>query len=305
MLILGAGMSGMLAGQYFRSLQPIIWEKSSSLPNNHKALLRFRSEAVSTLTGIPFKEVDVHKAYNYKGSSTGKSDIFLNNCYSHKVIGQYSNRSVMNLKPCKRFIAPENFINMLSKGLFIQYEAEVNELNDLVFSDNRPIVSTIPVQSLANILGYNLDVELKYIPIYTMNAKIEADCDLYQTVYYPNKDLSMYRMSITGNKVITEHIREEYDYKKRFTPEQFIEHFLELDFGVNSSVKELEVSVQKYGKLIPVNGDEIRDFIRWATINFNIYSLGRWGTHRQLLMDDVVKDIKVIDKLIRTKGYSR
>ena len=67
MKIIGAGMSGLLAGQFFRSNKPLVIEKQDSLPNNHKALLRFRTEAVSELSGIRFKSVNVQKMINYNG----------------------------------------------------------------------------------------------------------------------------------------------------------------------------------------------------------------------------------------------
>lgn len=301
MMILGAGMSGMLAGQYFRSLQPIIWEKKPSLPNNHKALLRFRSDSVSTLTGIPFQKVKVYKGYNYKGNSSGYSDIFLNNSYSFKVTGKYSPRSVIDLSSCERYIAPENFINLLSQGLNIIYDHGASTV--IEFDDERPIISTIPVTALADILSYDLGCTLHSIPIWTITALIKNPCDVYQTVYYPNKKLNMYRLSITGNKVIAEFISDPGN--DIYENVKFLNHFLELDFGIDADLTAVNKWNQEYGKLIPHSGNEVKEFIHWASTRHNIYSLGRWATHRQLLMDDVVKDIKVIDRLIRSKGYSR
>ena len=81
---------------------------------------------------------------------------------------------------------------------------------------------------------------------------------------------------------------------------------LGIDFGISGIViDDLKINYQEYGKLIPCDTSAVKDFIHWASIEKGIYSLGRWGTHRQLLMDDVVSDIKVIDRLIRSRGYSR
>ena len=46
--------------------------------------------------------------------------------------------------------------------------------------------------------------------------------------------------------------------------------------------------------------EELRkDFIYWATDKHNIFSLGRFATWRPgLLLDDLVKDIRLIDKWI-------
>lgn len=297
MNILGAGMSGMLAGQYFRSLKPVIHEKQKSLPNNHKALLRFRSDEVSTLTGIPFKKVRVYKDCVFIDGSH-HSTIRTSNMYSKKVIGSYKQRSVLDLDPCDRYIAPDNFIEMLSNGLHIWYGVEAEDV--ILRDEERPIISTIPVSTLAEILSYDLGVDLKTKSIYTITATIDDDCDIYQTVYYPNHLQNAYRVSITGNKVIlesTKDIQTEHN--------NYVNYLLSRDFGIDTHVIDVKKHKQEYGKLIPVDGNEVREFIHWASVHHGIYSLGRWATHRQLLMDDVVNDIKVIDKLIRTKGYSR
>lgn len=305
MLIIGAGMSGMLAGHYFRHLKPEIVESQPCLPNNHKALLRFRSDVVSTLTGIPFKKVFVQKMINYKGEHYQESNIFLNNMYSHKVTGQFRSRSTINLNSEHRYIAPENFIDLMSNGLDIRYSQKA-ELGFIGYNSG-PIISTMPVYSLAKALGYELEEVLQSTSIETITFNIDHPyCDLYQTVYYPNPSLSMYRMSITGNKVIAEFVPTSSGETELHLDELI--HFLEIDFGMHPStikVKNVKESTQKYGKLIPCDTNCVKEFIHWASVNHNIYSLGRWGTHRQILMDDVVNDIKVIDKLIRTKGYSR
>jgi hypothetical protein len=54
---------------------------------------------------------------------------------------------------------------------------------------------------------------------------------------------------------------------------------------------------QKYFKILPIDNDERKRFIAWATDNFNIYSLGRYATWRpSLLLDDLVQDIRLIEK---------
>ena len=58
--IIGAGMAGLLAGSMFRG-QAQIYESAPSLPNNHHALLRFRSDGISNHLNIPFQAVDVVK----------------------------------------------------------------------------------------------------------------------------------------------------------------------------------------------------------------------------------------------------
>lgn len=53
-IIVGAGLSGLIAACKFP--QASVFEASpSEKPAGHQALLRFRNESVSRITGIPFK----------------------------------------------------------------------------------------------------------------------------------------------------------------------------------------------------------------------------------------------------------
>jgi hypothetical protein len=296
MIIIGSGMSGMLAAHYFRHLEPTILEKQKSLPNNHEALLRFRSEVVSDLTGIPFKKVNVQKMISFEGAWLKESNIFLNNAYSQKVTGAVRQRSIGSLEDCQRYIAPTDFISKLSKGLNIQYGQCVEPTDFTV-----PVISTMPVHSLAKALGYDLKVDLLTSEIQTVTFNMSSDVSVYQTVYYPSHRSPFYRISITGSKVIAEAV----GYLNEDLAKEHLLHSLKVDFGIIATdTPGFKVSRQKYGKLIECEGQEVKEFIGWATRKHNIYSLGRWGTHRQILMDDVVKDIKQIDKLIKNKGYN-
>jgi hypothetical protein len=310
MLIIGAGMSGLLAGQYFRSMQPKIVEKQDSLPNNHKALLRFRSDAVSKLSGIPFKKVRVDKLMNYKEKHITHPTLMHNNLYSQKVTDTIRGRSIMDLSTVDRYIAPNDFINRLSHGLNIEYNSDARaKIVRQVLDPSDVLISTMPIHILSSVLNFELPVQLETKEIWTAKFEIETPkCDVYQTVYYPNPLLPLYRLSITGNMVIAEFCRdpnEDTKWKKELL-EHNILHFLDIDFGiVYPEVSYPEISYQKYGKLVPVDGSEVKDFMAWATRNYNIYSLGRWGTHRQLLMDDVVKDLDVIRNMILSNQYRR
>lgn len=296
MNIIGAGLSGLLAAQYFRSHDPVVIEKQQSLPNNHHALLRFRSNAVSNLTGIRFKRVNVQKMINYKGKHFTSPNLFFNNMYSLKCTGAYRSRSLMNLDPVDRFIAPPDFISRVARGVNVVYGRD--DIDSVL--DQGPTISTVPVLVLASALEYKFPVDLPSRPIWTITADILADVDVYQTVYYPNPMLSLYRMSVTGDRVIAEFVAEP----KNFGAKE-LEHFLQEDFGILASLHDVKDHFQFHGKLIQTDKKAVQDFISWASRKHNIFSLGRWGTHRQLLMDDVVQDLKVIDNLIESNQYRR
>ena len=303
MVIIGAGISGMLAAQYFRSKEPVVVERKESLPNNHKALLRFRSDSVSNLTGIRFKKVKVSKIIVHQGKRIAESNFYLNNMYSMKVTGSIRSRSAINLDTVERYIAPEYFVKKLSKGLNIQYDTDAASLVEKQMEDDsEPMISTMPINVLADMLSYPLESNPRTTSIWTLTFNIgDLDIDVYQTIYYPNPDIDLYRLSITGKKVIAE-------FNQPITEDEAstIVYFLEVDFAISGfEIDDLEVGYQKHGKLIHNNNDSIKDFIGTITRDYNIYSLGRWATHRQILMDDVVKDIRIIDNMISTNQYGR
>lgn len=308
-------MSGLLAANMLRKQSPLVIEKQNSLPNNHSALLRFRSDAVSNATGIPFKKVFVRKQINYHGELLTKPTIPIANEYCEKVTGKFTDRSIWNLDPAYRTIAPNDFISQLAKGCDVQYNSSADFLS---FDKSCPIISTIPMYDLMKILGWEDAQTMRKIPefeyrsIWSLTFDIcDPFVDLYQTTYYPNKRLPFYRMSITGKRVIMEFLEEpqlEYEWKgEKLNLMEYCYHFLKHDFGIDLHGQEnkLKVSHQKYGKLIPIDDKLRKEFISWATHNFNVYSLGRWATHRQLLMDDVVNDINVINNLIQSGNYNR
>jgi hypothetical protein len=61
MIIVGAGMAGLLAARMLSRFNPVIIERQETLPNNHHAVLRFRSTVVGDTLGIPFKKVNMIK----------------------------------------------------------------------------------------------------------------------------------------------------------------------------------------------------------------------------------------------------
>lgn len=311
MLIIGAGMSGLLAANMFRKKEVKIIERQDKLPNNHEALLRFRTKAASDASGISFKKVLVRKQINYHGDIFQQPTIQMANEYCYKVADQYSSRSIWNLDPVHRYIAPSNFISLLAKNCHIEYRQDAGTYFENIKKHKQPIISTMPMAALMDFLGWRDKPEFQHKTIWTVTFNIESPfVDLYQTTYYPNPDLDIYRLSMTGNKVIAEFIRKpqkQYEWNKRILSiDEYLIHFLEHDFGVSPSLyMPVKESCQKYGKLIPID-DEIRKrFIAWATNKYNIYSLGRWATHRQLLLDDVVKDIHIIDNLINSNNYNK
>lgn len=292
MIIVGAGMSGLLAAHILRRFSPVVIEAQPSLPNNHAALLRFRTDAVSLATGIPFKKVYVQKAICLDGQLYERSSIKLNNMYAAKVSGLVMGRSIMNLEPGERYIAPLDFISQMAKSVNVEYNTHLTEISAY---RSESMVSTIPMSALMKLVGWDAIPSFGYQSIRTITAEIEG-VDVYQTLYYPGT-CSAYRASITGNKIIIEMVTNHL--APAWIEEQELVDAYASDFGIKGrNISNVSSRLQKFGKIIPCDDSIRRQFILAMTDKYRIYSVGRFATWRQLLMDDVVKDISLVERMI-------
>lgn len=302
MIIIGAGLSGLLAARRLWTHNPVVVERQQELPNNHSALLRFRSRNVGEVLGIPFRPVAVYKGIlqdNYV-TVTNHPTIKDMNSYSLKTTGQVLERSIMNTDTSIRYIAPGDLVSKMSQGVMVSYNMDAEEVIK-GNTNNTPVISTIPMPELMRILEYPKQLSFVTKPIWTMNCDLE-DVNVYQTLYVPYGGLdSPYRISVTGNRLTAE-------WSQDFNREQIIEQIIRLMFGYEGKINYTNpvFKKQSYGKIVTINEEERQRFILWATNEYNIYSLGRYATWRQILLDDVLEDINIIDKFIRQKtDYAR
>ena len=294
MIIYGAGMAGLLAANILRRHSPIVKEAQSELPSNHSALLRFRTPSVGDSCGIPFKKVFVSKAVSYENKMHTEPNIFFANSYSQKVTGAVESRSINNLSPSTRYIAPLDLIGAMAADCNIEYDKKLT-VDDLPKKGSVPIISTIPMPAMMKIVGWGDAVEFRSQQIWThIGILTDPDVDVYQTVYYPDPMKEHYRVSIVGKTVIAEHA-----VKPTFNPGPNLMSILRDDFGIKArSLTSLKSNTQKYGKILPIDERIRKEFIFYLTKEHGIYSLGRFATWRQLLLDDIVPDIGIIDKFI-------
>ena len=299
--IYGAGLAGLLAANMLRGMSPTVFEAQGSLPNNHGALLRFRSDKAGTACGIPFKKVHVTKAIKYDGKITTEPNLFLSNMYSQKVTGSIMSRSINNLSAASRYIAPWHLIRDMSMGAEISYNMSLSEHS--IANTSGPIISTIPMPVLMKIVGWDEIPDFPKQKIYTIRATIDQpDCDIYQTIYYPDPTVPHYRVSVIGNVVIC-----EAAVPIESKPAPHIMSILMDDFGFRPrKITNITSSTQEYGKIRPIDERLRKEFIFQMTTQHNIYSVGRFATWRQILLDDVVDDVKVVEEFIRGKSdYAR
>ncbi len=140
MKIIGAGLAGLLAANVFQRAK--VFEAGPEDQVNHKAVLRFRTDAVGAACGIEFRKVRVHKGLWVNGSFRSPS-IQLANLYSQKVVGRLADRSVWHLDPVDRFIAPEDLVAQMAErcGNRIEWGCQVEEVGN----EKEPTISTIPM----------------------------------------------------------------------------------------------------------------------------------------------------------------
>ncbi len=300
--IYGAGMAGLLSAHILRRHNPVIHEVQSSLPNNHTALLRFRSNDVSEATGIPFKKVKVQKGiWDHRSNILlDRAPLDLSNMYSLKVIGTIHGRSILNLEPVERYIAPEDFISRLAEGLYIHFNSPLIHLD----SGGPAIVSTIPMPTLMKLVGLDMtehEFKAKRIWIYTVYIN-SPKIDVYQTVYFAHPTDWLYRVSITGNRVTFEYTEKPTETKTSY---ETVSNILEEVFGISASdgIEFIpgSLTTQRFGKILPIDDDARRAFILYATEHWGIFSIGRFATWRQILLDDIVKDCNWVDTMLKQR----
>lgn len=302
MKIYGAGLAGLLAATMLRRYKPTIHEAQPSLPHNHDALLRFRSDAVSHVTGIPFRKVRVLKAICEEGEISTTPTLRFSNMYSHKVTGEVIDRSIMNLDPVERFIAPPDLITQLSEGLRIEYNSSMH-LNG---EQSEEIISTIPMPSLMKLVGWQ-SPKFNFRTITTITGDIlDPKIDVFQTLYYPGSE-QWYRCSITGNHLIIEivgipdpAVHYVQNALRMVTSDFGMCNYKEIEFG------NVDLKTQSFGKIAPIDNNLRQQFILAMSDKYGIYSLGRYATWRNILLDDVVDDVKQVEKfIIQRDGYAK
>lgn len=292
-MIVGAGLAGLIAAHAFP--RSCILEAQAEPLSIHKALLRFRSPSVGELTGIEFKPVRVHKGIWLNGGFQ-TPDIRNANLYSQKVLGRLADRSIWNLDSVTRYIAPMDFYERLidSVGHRIHWNTPFDAEKR---ATGNAVISTMPLNLLAAQHGIFSEEEFHRAPISVERYTIEG-ADVYQTIYFPTAKHSLYRASITGDLLICEFAGNPAG---DWTAELFAA------FGIHrdDKVTLIDSGIQNYGKIAPINEASRQSAITKLTTDHNIFSLGRFATWRNILLDDVVHDIAVIKQLINATNYER
>lgn len=294
MIILGAGLSGLIAGSLNQNAS--ILEPFDDKPH-HQALLRFRSPEIGEAVGIPFKEVKVYKGIWHNDKPVPISPRYIA-LYSRKVSDTIAYRSITNLDTETRWIAPADFHTRLKEQCRsqISYNFPIDEIKFEVRGE--AFISTLPIFYLAEILNQRIKVDKgKVSSIFVNRYKIPA-CDAYMTYYYTDPTVGCYRASITGDTLIIESM---WPIKK---PDVKV---VSRSFGLTGTEPEWGTEVENFeqpnGKMVPIDETMRRNLILKFTLDYNIYSLGRFAVWRNLVLDDVYKDYLKIKEMMNKDHY--
>jgi hypothetical protein len=295
MIIVGAGLSGLIAASMLRDRAMGIVERQGSLPNNHAALLRFRSPVVGDAIGIPFRKVRVMKA-----TQPWRNPVADAAAYSMKCTGKVQLRSIVSAagEVEDRYIAPSDLIERLGRQVGEKIRYGVSDPMQGLPGDC-PIISTIPMPSLMDMLGWHDKPQFEYRPGTVITCDLPEEVDFCATIYLPDPRLVAYRASVTDRKLIIEISGEQTNETVLHRATLEATDALGLTY-FNSYVEQHRVAKRMaYAKISPIPEGIRKRFMLWASEKHGVYSLGRFATWRpDLLLDDLVNDVRVIERLI-------
>lgn len=291
-IIVGAGFSGLIAGYMFPRATIL---EAGVRKQHHQALLRFRTDHVAKATGTEFKAVNVRKGIFLDGAFH-EPNVRVANLYSKKVLGgRLVDRSIWDIEPCTRFIAPADFHDQLVDGLGSRVEYQTPFDFEGFRKLDAPVITTAPLPITLAALGITHEAKFEKAKIDVLHAEVK-DAGVYQTIYFPNPAHSLYRASITGDKLICEFVESQRFGSWRDELYQA--------FGITKTdVQWTNSGSQEYGKIETLAPAQRRAILANLTQNHGVYSLGRFATWRNILLDDVVQDAEVIKRLIRSDSY--
>lgn len=313
--VIGAGMAGLLAAAMLRDECSEVLEAQPELPHNHSALLRFRSSIVGDALNIPFRKVKVMKAVVPQSHDT-RNPVGDALAYSLKTNGTATLRSSIsaNGEIEERYIAPQDLVTLMPSKVTAPIKFNC-DWGGKIKRQNLSVISTIPMPTLMRLLKYDPIPEFKSVIGFNVNVKLK-DVDVCATLYYPDPGKMRYRASLTGDRLTVEYAFPGLDKDQTAAkmnelsgyPKKLFDECYEIltDFGLKTTmiVGKPEVTLQQYGKIVPIDDGERKRFIMWASENHGIYSLGRFATWRPgLLMDDLVNDVRVIQRVARDGAY--
>jgi len=203
--------------------------------------------------------------------------------------------SIWNIAPSERYIAPDDLHSILADlcGDRVRWGTEISRpmLNELLATST--VVSTMPLPVLLKLLDKDVSLKFDYQPI-TVHRFHVLNCDVHQTVYFPHPENGVYRATLTGDLLTI----ESSGGHERF-------HEVLESMGLRGDDLKVHETPHKqsYGKIAPIPNGDRKALLHRLTQEFGIYSLGRFATWRNILLDDVYDDIAAIRRMVNLSQY--
>ncbi len=238
-LIIGGGLSGLMAAAYFKELGQnkvvVVESKEQSQAglSQHKAVMRLRTPAVAELLGLKTEKILVQKAvYTEPMGLKTEPSIRDANIYSQKVAGIISPRSIGNLGEVERYrikYHPHHVANHIPTQADVLYTSLVTNINatkrsavvkifntttkeeSFIDINYQYCISTLPLFKIASIISpsINSNFQCKHNPIQTKAIHLPdlpMDQGLEQTVYIA-RETPVYRITLRpAIKFITKNV---------------------------------------------------------------------------------------------------
>ena len=311
LIILGAGIAGALAGGYFRSQSPLLFDqREEGSDSKHKAVFRFKNPDIGLVLGCPLKKIEVAKSiykevrYTKDGGDmveihSQQPTIADCNAYSLKVVGSLQGRSIRDVSPLPavRYVLKGQFT---PSGVFWGCKVKKVKPHEIIFSTSQgdkvvmfdKCISTIPLPSLLKAIDgkrdWGVDFDEISSSIFVTIFHLKCKSDVVQTIYYPKG--CAYRATLEGDKLIVESVKG--------VPSDYRFVFRSFGLAKENFQEESEVCEQKYGKLMEIDQDYRKTLLFDITEGFGIYSLGRYALWKNLRTDDLLSDLSAINRMM-------
>jgi len=298
--IIGSGIAGCMAANYFKNEDITIIEKNNKVSFNyeHNAIMRMKDVSAGLILGNKLKKIKIEKNYLFNKKLFNKPNILMKNKYSLKVSNKLCNRSIDNFDNSFRYIFADK--NNPLERFNVIYGSEIISFNEF---DGNIFISTIPLPDILKILKINHDIDFnilkKSIKIIKLKLNINTS-NLYQTIYIVDDYYNAYRATLQDGEIIFEFIyKDDCDYFKEMCELLYY-------FGLKYCDEEYEILDNKNGKIIEIDDEWRKGIIAELTEKYNIYSLGRYAIWKPgLMIDDLVQDLKIISKMINISKKRR
>jgi hypothetical protein len=288
--IIGAGLSGLLAYNFFKNEEIVIFEKNKeeNMKFNHNAILRTKNEEFPRMLGIDYEEVELEKNYLFENKLYLNTTIEMKNNYSMKVSDRLFKRSLnKEYNSRKRFIFDISTINY--DKYKIVYGCNIDKRENL--GDCDFCISTIPMNSAGKIFNINIKENFNMKDIFITLIYLNIDSELHQTICDCNDLSYIYRMTLNRRIITIESIGE---IKER----NIFEGIKYFGLSVNN-ISEIKNAIQKNGKIFEISDDIRKAFLLELTLKYNVYSLGRYAIWKpKLMLDDLLSDLYKIRKMM-------